>query len=251
VSARHDAIISKYVAAKSEVGAGNSKPAAPTTNDLSFNIFESNIIINHTHNKNGVEMKQHSLTLHIGNTSCLQLNEQNKPKIQTHHIQTICKMKSSIAIIITSLLIRSTFAGTNKTLAPTPGVRRPTPMPSPLTTPPPTEGAASYVPTYIVTTLEPVPNNTLAPSPPTPITSPPVPTPYAPEMSMNYYGIIDHFPSGKSSSSDGSSGKSGKGSGKSRKGSGKSGKGTIILQIICYASNLQFVIILLTYHSLT
>jgi hypothetical protein len=115
--------------------------------------------------------------------------------------------KSTMKIITTLIALPLAAAqGTNKTLAPTPPVGRPTPFPTDVTP----------EPTYIF---------------PTPVSVPtskkPVYKPDYPDMSYGYENIIEHY-GHDDSSSGGSSGKSGKGSsGKSGKGSsGKSGKGS-------------------------
>eukprot|EP00804_Cyclotella_cryptica_P021305 CCRYP_001554-RA/>CCRYP_001554-RA protein AED:0.34 eAED:0.38 QI:0/0.33/0.5/0.75/0.66/0.5/4/239/244 len=139
-------------------------------------------------------------------------------------------------------------AGTNKTLAPTPGVLRPTPVPSPggglsvIPTPGggsvfPTPGGITPAPAPTIGTPAPVPTGTSEPTyifttpapqptPTEPTTGKPAPySPPSPYMSMDYYGVVEHFgykPSygssgehsgyGEGSYSGGSSGKSGKGS---------------------------------------
>jgi uncharacterized membrane protein YgcG len=128
-------------------------------------------------------------------------------------------MKSIIALFLLQSSVVN--AGTNKTLAPTPGVRRPTPFPTGITldptfidiiqTPAPTEGFE---------TPAPQPNPRPEPTP-KPVTPRPTPKPVA--MSFEY--VIDEFSSYKPGK-DGSGGSSGGGSGKSGKGSGKSGKGS-------------------------
>jgi hypothetical protein len=126
-------------------------------------------------------------------------------------------MKSAIAII----LIPAVHAGTNKTLAPTPGVRRPTPMPSDsneslqptivdiFPTPVPVTTDIFPTPVPVTTDIFPTPVPVTTDIFPTPVPDTPAPTPppeSTPYMSMSIDYVIDGFSSSKSGKSSGSTG---------------------------------------------